>query len=780
MVNNLKIAILGASDFQNPIILKAKEIGLETHAFAWECGDIGEKTADVFHPISIADKEKILEVCQKEKISGITTCASDFAVVAQNYVAEKMGLPGNPISSTLCCTNKFVMREKLKSAHIPVPVFFKISLEEELPRDIHNISFPAIVKPTDRSGSRAIAKVNNIDELKKAIEEACSISFSHEAIVEEYIEGPEYSCESITWKGTHHTLALTKKYTTGDPHFIETGHIQPSDIPKEIQPKVISQIHQALDALGIKNSASHAEFRLRPDGSVRIIEVGSRMGGDCIGSDLTYLSTGIDFLKATIQVALGEEPDLHPTHPPETAEIRFLMNEKDLNEFQKIKDDKTIIKVSNFNINGLKEVQDSSTRIGYYIKCRKNLLIIGAGIGQINLINKAKERGVHVTVVSPKGNYPGLDIADEVFDCDIYDRDRIISYAKQKSITAVTSDQNDLMMPTVAYVSEKLNLPGNNLDKVWTYCNKNLFRDKCEQLQIPVPKHLSIAKGNEPNTLPFSLPWIIKPEDSQSSKGVSKVDTTNELNSALETAFENSKTKKAIAEEFFTGDEVVCEGFVYHGKYYNLAFADRRYFKLNNMFIPSQTIFPSSLEQNLKNRIIEFEEKISRSIGLNFAIIHSEYIVNKESGEIRIVESAPRGGGVYISSHLIPLCTGMDINSLLLDCVLGQEKDVDNILKSKKDTAAAYICFYLPEGKILNIKGIEELKRLQFVKMVDIRDTNKGDITKPMLHKGMRKGPILICAENRSKLEENISTVRKLLNIEILLSSGKTGNIIWE
>ena len=90
-IKRRKLAILGASDFQNPMILKAKEMGLETHAFAWECGDIGEKTADVFHPISIADKEDILAVCQKEGISGITTCGSDFAVVAQNFIADKAG-----------------------------------------------------------------------------------------------------------------------------------------------------------------------------------------------------------------------------------------------------------------------------------------------------------------------------------------------------------------------------------------------------------------------------------------------------------------------------------------------------------------------------------------------------------------------------------------------------------------------------------------------------------------------------------------------------------------
>ena len=370
MLIKRKIAILGASDFQNPMILKAKEMGLETHVFAWKCGDIGEKTADSFHPISIADKDDILAICQKEQISGITTCGSDFAVVAQNYIAEKMGLSANPVSTTLCCTNKYVMRETLRKANVPVPTFFKVSLGSEFPKELLNIPFPLIVKPTDRSGSRAIAKVNNIDELKAAIQNACTTSFSHEAIVEEIIEGPEYSCESISFNGTHHTLALTKKFTTDPPHFVETGHIQPSDIPSEIQPKIITQVHKALNALGIRNSASHAEFRLQPDGSIGIIEIGARMGGDCIGSDLTMLSTGIDFLKATIQVALGEEPDLAPKHKPKIAEIKFIMNEKDFSDFENIKNDSSIYR---FHIEKkqAEAVIDSSSRLGYYITTKE-------------------------------------------------------------------------------------------------------------------------------------------------------------------------------------------------------------------------------------------------------------------------------------------------------------------------------------------------------------------------------------------------------------------------
>ena len=90
-----KLAIIGASYLQLPLILKAKDLGLETHVFAWAAGDVGEEAADHFYPISITEKDLILEECRKIGISGICSIASDLAVLTVNYVAENMGLTGN-------------------------------------------------------------------------------------------------------------------------------------------------------------------------------------------------------------------------------------------------------------------------------------------------------------------------------------------------------------------------------------------------------------------------------------------------------------------------------------------------------------------------------------------------------------------------------------------------------------------------------------------------------------------------------------------------------------
>ncbi len=411
----------------------------------------------------------------------------------------------------------------------------------------------------------------------------------------------------------------------------------------------------------------------------------------------------------------------------------------------------------------------------------KKIMIIGAGIGQVNIIKQAKVRGLWVIVVSGEGNYPGLALADEVLYVDIYDRDTIVDYARKHKINAVTSDQNDLMMPTVAYVAEKLGLPGNTFDQAIAYSNKNIFRDNCEKLDIPIPRYTAVENLSTLKAFKhIRLPWIIKPEDSQSSIGITKVDSEDKLFDALQLALDKSKNRRAIVEEFFLGHEVVCEGFIYKGEYHLLAFADRRYFNIHNMFIPSQTVFPSTVKQSILDRIVEYEKRMAAHINPNFGIVHSEYLINLETEEIRVVESALRGGGVFISSHLIPLAIGIDINQLLLDCALGEEKNVELVLKNKKERAAAYCSFYLPEGEIVDVQGIEKLKTLPFVKMVELNGLEVGSLTTKIAHKGMRKGPILIDADNRFELEKNINEVRSILEFKVRTLEGFNNGVIWD
>ncbi len=361
-----KLAIIGANEAILSLINKAKELGYETHVFSWQCGDPGEEAADYFYPISIDKKDEILEKCREIGICGICSITSDFASPTVSYVARGLGLPANPERTDLVARNKFEMRKAfLEYGGIYTPKFTEADLSFDL-ADVADFRFPVIVKPTDRWSSKGITRVDRAEDLKNAVSVAVNESFNNKAIIEEYMEGTEYSAECIVYRGDAKVLAFTKKTTTGNPHYIETGHEQPSDIPKDKQKEIIEIVKRALKALDITNGAAHAEFRVLADGNIGFMEIGARMGGDCIGTDLTPISTGMDFVRMVIDVACGNKPCFDVITKPCPVAIRFIISEDDIAEFNNIEPDR-IIKRSEFDTSFDSEVKDSSTRHGYYI-----------------------------------------------------------------------------------------------------------------------------------------------------------------------------------------------------------------------------------------------------------------------------------------------------------------------------------------------------------------------------------------------------------------------------
>lgn len=411
----------------------------------------------------------------------------------------------------------------------------------------------------------------------------------------------------------------------------------------------------------------------------------------------------------------------------------------------------------------------------------KKILMVGAGIGQIFLSKKIKEHGECLLTVTLPGNQPVIEMADKVFYNNVFDKEGVLHIAREEGINGVISDQNDTMMPTVAYIAENMNLPGLRISQVDAYCNKNHFRNNCDKLSIPVPKHVEVCDAIIPKefkNVPF--PWIVKPADAQSSVGVEKVNDEQEYFAAIERALEFSKIHSAILEEFFVGQELVAEGFIYKGKYFNLGFADRKYFNLDRLFIPSQTIFPSVVDREILEKIKGCEERMTEYTKPDFAIVHSEYLYNPKTKEFRVVESALRGGGVYISSHLVPLYSGIDINDTLIECVCGNEVDMESVMAKRSNKAAGYVCFYLPEGIITKIEGVDEARKFPFVKMMCIDDLKVGSKIPALTNKGQRLGPIIVTGENREDIEKNITLLQQTIKMTVSNDNGKESGINWK
>jgi len=368
----MKLAIIGASYLQEPIVYKAKELNIETHCFAWDEGATCKNIADYFYPISIVEKELILEKCKQIGIDGITSIASDVAVPTVCYVAEKMGLVTNSYPDSIVQTNKYQMRKRFIEFGVRSPKFIVSSNN----LSIDGFSFPLIVKPTDRSGSLGVKKVTNRDELFDAVERAKKQSFSKEAIIEEFVSGHEISVETISWKGEHYVLAITDKVTTGNPYYVELEHHQPSILAESIINKIKVETKKALSALNVNFGASHSEFMITENGEVYAIEVGARMGGDFIGSTLVYLSTGYDFVKGIIEVALGTFEKPQSTYK-KCSGVYFLseVTKRVLPYIQNAANHPFVYEAKITN-EQLKKVQSSSERSGYFIYQSDKKIII--------------------------------------------------------------------------------------------------------------------------------------------------------------------------------------------------------------------------------------------------------------------------------------------------------------------------------------------------------------------------------------------------------------------
>lgn len=359
-----KLAILGASYLQYPIFEKAKEMGIETHCFAWENElAVCIKIADYFYPISVLEKEKILEKCKEIEIDGITTIATDVCMPTIAFVAEHLNLISNSYFSTLLATNKSKMRFAFDAYGVNSPKSICIDDINHI-EDI-NFDFPLIVKPTDRSGSRGVSKVYNIEDLRNAVLRGLNESLEKKVVIEEFIDGEEVSVETISWMGNHHILIITDKVTTGEPYFVELAHHQPSQLSFKIQELIKLETLKALNALEIKFGASHSEFKITKEGKVYAIEVGARMGGDFIGSHLVNLSTGYDYVKEVINISLGV------FNPPELpnknyAGIYFLCKETEA-IFNKIDFEDSYCVEKSITKNKIVNVKESNDRTGYFI-----------------------------------------------------------------------------------------------------------------------------------------------------------------------------------------------------------------------------------------------------------------------------------------------------------------------------------------------------------------------------------------------------------------------------
>lgn len=303
------VLVLGASELQLPAIRKAKKMGLNCITVDYDKNAIGAKEADKFYEVSTIDLEGVLEVSRTENIDAIFTICSDRPMQVVAKVGESLNLNTISKEAALLATNKAHMRNALAEGRVGIPQYRICKTFDDYMHAIDEIDFPVIVKPSDNSGSRGISFVDKIDKSYEAYEYAKENSLEGVILVEEYLEGEEVSVEAFVLDGKVNVIQITDKITTGAPHFVEMGHNQPSSHGKDIVEEIKSTTENAIKCLKVTGGPVHAELKITENG-IKVVELGARLGGDHISTELVSLSTGIDLVEATINWALGEDVDI--------------------------------------------------------------------------------------------------------------------------------------------------------------------------------------------------------------------------------------------------------------------------------------------------------------------------------------------------------------------------------------------------------------------------------------------------------------------------------------
>lgn len=302
-----KIAIIGGGVQAVYFGEACHRIGFEGHYFSMADGKVDETKVDYYHEINIFDKDGIVDICRRIGIDGVVA-TTELSVPISAYVAEKLGLLGNPVEVAEVITDKYRNRECIKGLKdLLSPQYVEAKSIEDIRRA--HIPYPIILKPVCMGGKRGITVVNNDDALESAFLYAASCfkeGIEPKIIAEQFLEGGmECSVESISFKEQHTVVQITQKDSGGAPHCVELGHHQPAPLSKDLWNKVVNGVCSGLAAIGLTNGPCHTEVKII-DGKVYLIEFNARPGGDHIWYPMVTLSTGFDNMAAVLLAATGD------------------------------------------------------------------------------------------------------------------------------------------------------------------------------------------------------------------------------------------------------------------------------------------------------------------------------------------------------------------------------------------------------------------------------------------------------------------------------------------
>ncbi|MBN1523950.1 MAG: ATP-grasp domain-containing protein [Spirochaetales bacterium] len=325
MTEQKTIFILGAGVMQIPAFQAAKSMGWKIIAADGNPAAPGRELADIFEPIDLKDKERLADAVKRHqkqgRVDGVFTAGTDFSASVA-WVARECGLPGIPYEVAVNASEKQKMREQFRRHHIPQPAFISVTNPDTV--DISPMAFPLVVKPVDNMGARGVRRVDSVEQLHAAVSDALCFSRTHTAIIEEYIDGPEFSLDALVYDGTITLCGIADRHIVFEPWFIEMGHTIPSNINRQTLDAIENVFFSAVKALGITTGAAKGDIRLSKNGPL-VGEIAARLSGGYMSGWTYPYCSGIPVTRAALRIAVGLPPgDLSVREKAVSAERAFI------------------------------------------------------------------------------------------------------------------------------------------------------------------------------------------------------------------------------------------------------------------------------------------------------------------------------------------------------------------------------------------------------------------------------------------------------------------------
>ena len=406
----------------------------------------------------------------------------------------------------------------------------------------------------------------------------------------------------------------------------------------------------------------------------------------------------------------------------------------------------------------------------------ENILIIGAGDFQLPLVQKAAQ-SYNVLLAAPVVSAEFEPYIKGTLIVDVRDKERILAYAQENKVCGVITDQTDIAVRSVAYVAEQMGLPGIGYETGVLFTDKNLMRERMQELGIKLLPHRTVSSLEEALSYYSEIGGdvIIKPLDTQGSRGVQVCRSASDLEAKYAEAARWSSDHSVLIERLATGREFVVEGVAVNYEFLNACIGDTLYFDLPDAFAAKSRIFPTLADDALRQRVLDLNTRIITGFGLKQGITHSEFIMDGD--EIYLIETAARGGGVFISSDLIHLSCGLDSEGFLLDLATGRQKGLPEI--KPQQCVCGYLAFYIPTGKVVSVKGVEEVQALPYVHRNQLGKLKAGKVNKDGHTDKTSRIALIVSAPDRITFEERAKKIREMLQVETMTADG-IAPLIWE